>query len=150
MTSAKLNCVTLAQNSRRNLMRRAATNLNCGGSKARSLNSDQQPKRRERRRHYPQVLPKYRNPDDPWQTWTGRGKAPLWVNKMLTAGKTLDDLMRLESAAAKQLDFARIESINRTAESSQAGLICSIRQEGGDKIYVCAGCRNECLNFRDP
>ncbi len=64
----------------------------------RRLNSDQRQGERERRRHYPQVLLKYRNPDAPSQTWTGRGKAPLWINKMLMAGKTLDDL-RIRDAA---------------------------------------------------
>lgn len=24
--------------------------------------------------------PKYRNPDDPTQTWTGRGKPPAWID----------------------------------------------------------------------
>lgn len=36
--------------------------------------------------------PKYRNPDKPDQTWTGRGRRPEWVNAHLAAGKTLDDL----------------------------------------------------------
>lgn len=38
------------------------------------------------------VAVKYRNPDDPAQTWTGRGKRPQWVVEALAAGKTLDDL----------------------------------------------------------
>lgn len=28
------------------------------------------------------AVPKYRNPNDPTQTWTGRGKAPAWINDM--------------------------------------------------------------------
>ena len=36
--------------------------------------------------------PKYRNPDDPTQTWTGRGKRPGWLNEQLDRGKTLEDL----------------------------------------------------------
>ncbi|MEE4376745.1 MAG: H-NS histone family protein [Candidatus Competibacteraceae bacterium] len=35
---------------------------------------------------------KYRNPEDPKQTWTGRGKRPNWLNDALASGKTLDDL----------------------------------------------------------
>ncbi len=35
------------------------------------------------------VAPKYRNPADAAKTWTGRGKAPLWVQALKTAG-TLD------------------------------------------------------------
>ena len=27
------------------------------------------------------VAPKYRNPKDPSQTWTGRGRRPLWIGK---------------------------------------------------------------------
>lgn len=36
--------------------------------------------------------PKYANPADPSQTWTGRGRKPNWVNDALESGKSLDDL----------------------------------------------------------
>jgi len=36
---------------------------------------------------------KYRHPDDPALTWTGRGKRPLWLTEALAAGKTLDDFL---------------------------------------------------------
>jgi DNA-binding protein H-NS len=35
---------------------------------------------------------KYRNPDKPSQTWSGRGKKPGWVEKALEQGKSLKDL----------------------------------------------------------
>jgi DNA-binding protein H-NS len=35
---------------------------------------------------------KYRNPDNPNETWTGRGKRPKWLNDALASGKSLDDL----------------------------------------------------------
>jgi DNA-binding protein H-NS len=38
------------------------------------------------------VAPKYANPADPSQTWTGRGRKPLWVVDALASGKSLDDL----------------------------------------------------------
>jgi DNA-binding protein H-NS len=38
------------------------------------------------------VAAKYRNPDHPDVTWSGRGKRPAWVNEALAAGKTLEDL----------------------------------------------------------
>ena len=31
------------------------------------------------RRPYPPVVPKYRNPDRPSETWAGRGKKPRWL-----------------------------------------------------------------------
>src|SRR5690606_38943405 len=39
------------------------------------------------------VKPKYRNPADPSQTWTGRGKRPRWFNAALAAGKKEKDLL---------------------------------------------------------
>ncbi|SMH48941.1 H-NS family nucleoid-associated regulatory protein [Maritimibacter sp. HL-12] len=39
------------------------------------------------------VAPKYRNPNDPEQTWTGRGRAPKWVEAHLAAGGSKDDLL---------------------------------------------------------
>ena len=35
---------------------------------------------------------KFRNPANPDQTWTGRGRRPDWVNAALAEGKALDDL----------------------------------------------------------
>lgn len=39
------------------------------------------------------VAPKYRNPSNHDQTWTGRGKAPLWFSALIDAGKTREDLL---------------------------------------------------------
>lgn len=39
------------------------------------------------------VAPKYRNPNDASQTWTGRGKAPLWFGALIDSGKTREDLL---------------------------------------------------------
>jgi DNA-binding protein H-NS len=43
------------------------------------------------RRPYPQVVPKYRNPVQPSETWAGRGKQPRWLTAQLKSGKKLDD-----------------------------------------------------------
>jgi DNA-binding protein H-NS len=43
------------------------------------------------RRPYPAVLPKYRNPDDPSETWSGRGKQPRWLAAQLNTGRQLDE-----------------------------------------------------------
>jgi DNA-binding protein H-NS len=50
------------------------------------------------RRQYPKVFPKYHNPDDPLQTWSGRGKTPRWVNELLGTGKSIEDLRIPETA----------------------------------------------------
>lgn len=36
--------------------------------------------------------PKYANPANKSETWTGRGRRPRWVDAALKSGKTLDDL----------------------------------------------------------
>ncbi len=38
------------------------------------------------------VAPKYRNPANANETWTGRGKAPIWASALKTAG-TLDSAL---------------------------------------------------------
>ena len=39
------------------------------------------------------VAPKYRNPADAGDTWSGRGRKPRWVVEMLAAGGSLDDAL---------------------------------------------------------
>jgi DNA-binding protein H-NS len=45
------------------------------------------------RRPYPKVLPKYRNPKNPAETWSGRGKQPRWLSAQLRAGKELSHFL---------------------------------------------------------
>jgi DNA-binding protein H-NS len=45
------------------------------------------------RRPYPKVHPKYRNPERPSETWSGRGRQPHWVGAQLRSGKKVDDLL---------------------------------------------------------
>jgi DNA-binding protein H-NS len=51
------------------------------------------------RRSYPTVFPKFRNPEQPSETWAGRGKKPRWLTAQLRSGKQLDDF-RIALAAA--------------------------------------------------
>ena len=51
----------------------------------------QQNVRKSGRRPYPIVLPKFRNPAEPSQTWAGRGKQPRWLTAELRSGKRIDD-----------------------------------------------------------
>ncbi len=36
---------------------------------------------------------KYGNPENPSETWTGRGRKPRWVESALKSGKSIDDLL---------------------------------------------------------
>ena len=38
------------------------------------------------------VAPKYRNPGNPEQTWSGRGRQPIWFREAIVAGTEPDDL----------------------------------------------------------
>jgi DNA-binding protein H-NS len=51
------------------------------------------------RRSYPTVFPKFRNPEQPSETWTGRGKKPRWLTAQLKSGKQINDF-RIELATA--------------------------------------------------
>jgi DNA-binding protein H-NS len=39
------------------------------------------------------VAPKYRNPANPKETWTGRGKHPRWMAALIAKGKKTDDFL---------------------------------------------------------
>jgi DNA-binding protein H-NS len=56
------------------------------GTELVSGNSDGKP-----RRKYPRVLPKYRNPSAPHETWSGRGKQPRWLVAAMKTGRKIDD-----------------------------------------------------------
>lgn len=53
------------------------------------------------RRKYPRVLPKYRNPSSPSETWSGRGKTPRWLVVALKTGHKIDDF-RIVNAGPKR------------------------------------------------
>src|SRR5262247_471886 len=54
------------------------------------------------RRPYPPVLPKYRNPERPSETWSGRGKQPRWLRAQLRPGKELNDFLIDRSSIQKR------------------------------------------------
>jgi DNA-binding protein H-NS len=57
------------------------------GSATKVITSERQ------RRAYPKVLPKYRNPKNPAETWSGRGKQPRWLTAQLRSGKKVNDFV---------------------------------------------------------
>jgi DNA-binding protein H-NS len=46
--------------------------------------------RKEARKRGEQTM-KYRNPDQPSQTWTGSGRKPSWLVEALASGRSLED-----------------------------------------------------------
>ena len=43
------------------------------------------------------VAPKYRNPENPGETWAGRGLKPRWLKAAIETGKTADDFLILKA-----------------------------------------------------
>jgi DNA-binding protein H-NS len=52
-------------------------------------------------RGYGAVAPKYRNPDDPSETWAGRGLKPRWLAAAIKSGKRAEDFLIAGAAASK-------------------------------------------------
>ena len=45
------------------------------------------------RRKYPRVFPKYRNPMELSETWSGRGKQPRWLVAALKTGRSIQEFV---------------------------------------------------------
>lgn len=54
------------------------------------------------RRKYPRVLPKYQNPNEPSETWSGRGKQPRWLTAALKTGHTIEEFVISNMRAEKE------------------------------------------------
>jgi DNA-binding protein H-NS len=50
------------------------------------------------KRGYPVVLPKFRNAEQPSETWAGRGKTPRWLATQLQSGKNKEEFRISEDA----------------------------------------------------
>jgi len=51
------------------------------------------PKKTKAKKTRGKVAPKYKNPANGSETWTGRGRQPRWVASALENGKSLDELV---------------------------------------------------------
>ena len=72
-----------------------------------SESADSQAKNAPReRRAYPRVFPKYRNPNEPSETWSGRGKQPRWLTAALKTGHTLDEFV-IQNVESNRNNFRR-------------------------------------------
>ncbi len=47
------------------------------------------------------VAPKYRNPENPSETWAGRGLKPRWLTAAIKGGKDIEDFAIAGAGAAK-------------------------------------------------
>jgi DNA-binding protein H-NS len=45
------------------------------------------------RRAYPRIFPKYQNPHEPSETWSGRGKRPRWLKAALKTGRAIEEFV---------------------------------------------------------
>ncbi len=81
---------------RKRLAGRSSAAKTSGGKSSRSKAS--RAKASNVRRPYPVVVPKYRNPEQPSETWAGRGKTPRWLTAQLNSGRRIDDF-RIRHAA---------------------------------------------------
>jgi DNA-binding protein H-NS len=52
------------------------------------------------------VAPKYRNPENPAETWAGRGLKPRWLAEALKSGKKLEDFS-IDAAGKKPRSIPR-------------------------------------------
>jgi DNA-binding protein H-NS len=52
-------------------------------------------------RAYGAVAPKYRNPENPAETWAGRGLKPRWLTAAIKSGKKVEDFLITGSATSK-------------------------------------------------
>ena len=66
------------------------------------------------RRPYPPVPPKYRNPDQPSETWAGRGKQPRWLVAQLRSGRRIEDFS-IRVRKKRQISDRRAESSSQRA-----------------------------------
>jgi DNA-binding protein H-NS len=48
------------------------------------------------------VPPKYRNPQNPAETWAGRGLRPKWLTAAIKGGKSADDFLIAGAVPAKK------------------------------------------------
>jgi DNA-binding protein H-NS len=91
------------------LASRLKTQKNELEDRLRRLGADVAPPEEPSRRRSSPFPPKFRNPAEPNQTWSGRGKRPHWVTELLDAGISIQDFQisettdrRLERSTSKR------------------------------------------------
>lgn len=64
-----------------------------GASKAAAPAAEKQRRKTTKGRSLGKVAPKYRNPANAKETWTGRGKQPRWLAAETAKGRKLDEFL---------------------------------------------------------
>jgi DNA-binding protein H-NS len=64
------------------------------------------------------VAPKYRNPDNPSETWAGRGLKPRWLAAALKSGKKLEHFSISEDGAKEEKQVRKTKA--KTARRARA------------------------------
>ncbi|MEZ0469204.1 H-NS family nucleoid-associated regulatory protein [Luteimonas salinilitoris] len=65
-----------------------------GGRTAKTVTATRKTaKKATKRRKLGKVAPKYRNPANRTETWTGRGKQPRWLAAQVKKGKKVEDFL---------------------------------------------------------
>jgi len=62
------------------------------------------------------VAPKYRNPDNPNETWAGRGLKPRWLAAAIKGGKKLEDFAIVGTGATTAKPGRKPRKAKRTAK----------------------------------
>jgi DNA-binding protein H-NS len=76
-------------------------------------------------RGYGAVAPKYRNPDNPAETWAGRGLKPRWLTAAIKSGKKVEDFLITGSAESKTNGRKKANGATVKAKPAQAE-VCPI------------------------
>lgn len=67
------------------------------------------------------VVPKYRNPENPAQTWSGRGKRPLWFSEALKKRGVTADSMLIGGSATTSSPAKRVASKAKKGPIKKSG-----------------------------
>jgi len=74
------------------------------------------------RRPYPRVLPKYRNPDQPSETWSGRGKQPRCLTTQLRSGKRIEDFSIAQRSGKDAAKASALQGRDSSSPKSRSRL----------------------------
>jgi DNA-binding protein H-NS len=70
-------------------------------------------------RGYGAIAPKYRNPENPAETWAGRGLKPRWLTAAIKSGKKAEDFL-IAGATASKANGRRKKANGATVRAKRA------------------------------